>query len=190
MQDMIQLRSAPLPPPTSKPLNCNSIASIQLVSSPLQLNLILHQQRSHIAVRHTKRIDIHLIIRTMIPTVTQESILRRPLNEFALRVMAIRAGHVPGEGLQLGQASGVHASDIDGDVDGGAVAALGVAGEGVLEEELAGGVVGQELGDGVAPVAVHVRELVEAEAHVEVAGVPPGAADVLLVVGLAADVVV
>ena len=126
----------------------------------------------------------------MAAPIGQKSRLRGRLDEFAVRVLRIRARHVPREGLQLGKASRVDAGDIHGDVDGGAVAALGVAGQCVFEEEFAGGVFGEELRDDVAPVAVHVGELVEPEAHVEVPRVPPRAADVLLVVGLAVDVVV
>ena len=120
--------------------------------------------------------------------VPEEAALRRVLEELAARAGAVQrivAGHVPGQDAQLGEAARVDAGGIDGHVDGLAVVAVGVAGVGAVEEELAGGVVCEEGGESVAVVAVHVGEVVQAKGRVVAAAEPPGVADVLLVVALA-----
>ena len=85
----------------------------------------------------------------------------------------------------MGQTARVDAGGVDGDVDGLAVVAVGVAGVGAVEEELAGGVIGEEGREDVAVVAASVGEVVEAEGGVVAAAEPPGVADVLLVVASA-----
>lgn len=64
------------------------------------------------------------------------------------------------------------------------VVPVGVAGVSAVEEELAGSVVGEERGQYVSVVAVHVAEVVEGESGVVRSAEPPCVADVLLVVAL------
>lgn len=120
--------------------------------------------------------------------VAEEPVLAGDLEELAPGAGAVEgviAAHVPGEDAQLGETAGVDAGGVDGDVDGLAVVAVGVAGVGAVEEELAGGVVGQEGGEDVAVATGHVGEVVEAEGGGVAVAEPPGVADVLLVVALA-----
>ena len=100
------------------------------------------------------------------------------------------AGHVPGKDFELGDAGGVDATGVDGDVDGLAEVALRVAGVSALEEKFAGCEVGEKGGEFLVEVAVHVAEVVEGEGGFEVFAVPPGVADVLGVVSFAVDFVV
>ena len=97
----------------------------------------------------------------------QITVLRRHLEELAMLVIGSpfghRAAHVPGQDAQLGDARRVDPSRVDRDVDRLAEIALGVAGQGALEEQLPGGEVGQEVGDLVAVVPVHVAEIVQGE---------------------------
>ena len=123
--------------------------------------------------------------------IPKEASLRRGVEELAAGsglMDGIIAAHVPGEDAELGETARVDAGGVDGDVDRLAVVAVGVAGVGAVEEELAGGVVGQEGREDVTVAAGHVGEVVEGEGGVVAAAEPPRVADVLLVVALAVGV--
>lgn len=126
----------------------------------------------------------------MTSTISQPLALRALFQELALPLPHIRARHIPRQDPQLGQALRVQAGGVDGDADGFPVVAVLVAGVGVVEEELTGGVFGEELGEEVAEAALDVGEVVEAEGGGVVAAVPPGVADVLRVVAFAGGEVV
>lgn len=118
-------------------------------------------------------------------TIPEEPVLRRDLEELApgsCAVQRVVAAHVPRQDAQLGEAARVDAGGVDGHVDGLAVVAVGVAGVGAVEEERARRVVCKEGREHGAVVAARVREVVEAEGGAVSVGIPPGVADVLLVV--------
>ena len=154
----------------------------------LQIDALAGDERPEVAVWDAVFRVVHDAVGGVGVAVAEEFALAGRLEELAAGAGVperVVAGHVPGEDAELGEAAGVEAGGVDGDVDGLAVVAVGVAGVGAVEEELAGGVVGEEGREDVAVVAVHVAEVVEAEGGIVAAAEPPGVADVLLVVALA-----
>lgn len=121
-------------------------------------------------------------------TTPEEPPLPRHLQELARGVRPfdrIVTAHIPRRDAQLRQASRIDATGVDGDVDGLPVVTVGVAGVGGVEEEFAGRVVGKERRHHVSEIAGHVAEVVEGEGGGVAAAVPPGVADVLLIVPFA-----
>ena len=154
----------------------------------LQLVLPTRNQRSQIPIRHAIHRLIHNTIYRSLIAVPKKPTLPRRLEELApdaRPIQRIIAAHVPRQDAQLRQTPCVDAGGIHGDVDGLAVVAVCVAGVGAVEEEGAGGVVCEEGREDVAVVAVWVGEVVEGEGGGVPAAVPPGVADVLLVVACA-----
>ena len=125
--------------------------------------------------------------------VPKKHVLPRRLQELAPGARATQrvvAAHVPRQDPELRQAARVDARGVDGHVDGLPVVPIGVAGVGVVEEEFAGRVVGEERREDVSVIAVHVAEVIEAERGVVPSAEPPCVADVLLVVPFAVREVV
>ena len=76
------------------------------------------------------------------------------------------AGHIPREDPELGQTARVDARRVDCHVDGLSVVSVGIASVRAVEEELAGGVVGEQGCQDVAEVATHLNGRVLAEVGV------------------------
>ena len=160
----------------------------QRTLTALQLILLARNQRSQIAIRHAINRLIHNTIHRPLIAIPKKPVLPRRLEELATRARAVQrviAAHIPRQDAQLREASRVYAGGIHGHVDGLAVVAVCVAGVGAVEEESAGGVVCKERAEHVAVVTVWVRKVVQGEGGGVPVAVPPGVADVLLVVACA-----
>jgi len=108
------------------------------------------------------------------------------LDEFAL-INPRFARHIPSQGFQLADASRIETGRCHCDINSGAKIALGVASVRRLEQKLARRQVGQKLGDQRPRIASHIRKVVESKGRLVVLAIPPGIANILLIVGFAVE---